>query len=291
MAQHSTAIQVDPVRFLDAFDRRPFRVRHALAGEPLLALPALLELARRLPEAAVEYNSGDLPVGHHEVQTPRTGLSVAQTLERIEHAGSWMVLKYVEADPAYAALLGRCLAPLRPLIEQVRPGIQRCHAFVFVSSPQAVTPYHADFEHNFLLQVRGSKVITVWDGEDRRFMAETERESRVAGAPRNLPWDDAFAAAGLPFELAPGDGVQVPLSSPHWVRVGPEASISFSITFLSRHGARVRALHTVNRWLRRRGWTPRPVGRAPLADACKFAAYRLVDAARRGGPARAPDAP
>ena len=30
-------------------------------------------------------------------------------------------------------------------------------AFIFISSPNTVTPYHMDPEYNFLLQIRGTK--------------------------------------------------------------------------------------------------------------------------------------
>jgi len=39
-------------------------------------------------------------------------------------------------------------------------------AFIFVSSPEAVTPLHMDPEHNFLLQVRGLKTLHLFDPND-----------------------------------------------------------------------------------------------------------------------------
>ena len=40
--------------------------------------------------------------------------------------------------------------------------------FIFVSSPNSVTPYHFDPEHNILLQIRGSKVMTQFPAGTRR---------------------------------------------------------------------------------------------------------------------------
>jgi hypothetical protein len=54
-------------------------------------------------------------------------------------------------------------------------------AFIFVSSPGAVTPYHVDFEYNFLLQIRGDKNITVFDAFDRSLLSEVQRERFVSG--------------------------------------------------------------------------------------------------------------
>lgn len=282
---HAHPLQIDTGELRRDFDRVPFAIAHRLCDHPLLQLPRLIELARTLPEAAVEYNSGDLAIGQDPALTPRTGLGVEETLQRIATKRSWIVLKYIESDPEYARLLDDCLDPVEATIAGVAPGMCRRHAFVFVSSPGAVTPYHVDFEHNFLLQLRGTKQMTVWDGEDRRVMSEEERERKVTGAPRNLPWRDEFAALGKTFALRPGDGLHVPLSSPHWVKVGDEVSVSLSVTFLTAAGARRRALHTANAFLRRHGMTPCEVGRSALRDGLKYNAFRLVDRLRRLHPA------
>ncbi len=279
--EHAPLLCIERDRLRHDFDRVPFAISHRLCDHPLLQLPRLIELARTLPAEAVEYNSGDLCIGQDPALTPRTGLGVEETLQQIATRRSWMVLKYIESDPEYARLLDACLDPVEHVLADIAPGMCRRHAFVFVSSPGAVTPFHVDFEHNFLLQLRGSKQMAVWDGEDRVVMAEEERERRVTGAPRNLPWRDEFAALGQTFALHPGDGLQVPLSSPHWVKVGSEVSISLSVTFLTASGTRRRALHTANAFLRRHGVTPREVGRSPLRDGFKFTAFRLVDRVRR----------
>lgn len=277
-ARHESGpLRVDPDQLRECFDRRPFLIEHSLCEHPLLQLPRLIELARSLPASSVEYNSGELAINQAAALTPRTGLSIDDTLHQIETCRSWMVLKYIEDDPEYARLLDSCLDPLQAMIEQVSPGMCRRHAFVFVSSPGATTPYHVDFEHNFLLHLRGQKRMTVWNGEDRSVMSEEERERKVSGDSRNLPYQDDFASKGISFDLQPGMGLQVPLSSPHWVKVGDQVSISLSVTFLSRSGNRRRALHAFNAGLRRRGLRPHEVGTWPLIDSLKYATTRVAD--------------
>jgi len=274
-------LQVDAAEFGRRFDREPFLVSHSLPGHPLLQLPRLIELARTLPEDSVEYNSGNIDVNQPTGLTPRTGLSIEETLRQIETCGSWMVLKNVDQDPVYRELLDRCLDEIQPLIEAVSPGMCRRRAFIFVSSPGALTPYHVDYEFNFLLHLRGDKTITVWNPEDRSVMSEIERERMVTGGHRNLPYQDEFAAKGKIFALRPGMGVHVPLSSPHHVKVGNHVSISLSITFLTRPGERVRALHTTNAFLRRRGFSPSEVGASDTRDSLKFFAYRIAELGSR----------
>ena len=88
-------LDLDDGAFQESFCRRAFRVRHRLTGHPLFELPRLVKLATALPPASVEYNAGDIPMALDPRQTPHTGLSVEETVRRIEECRSWMVLKNV----------------------------------------------------------------------------------------------------------------------------------------------------------------------------------------------------
>lgn len=133
-----------------------------------------------------------------------------------------------------------------------------------------MTPYHLDFEHNFLLQIRGRKLFKLLDPQDRRLLPEVAREHMVCGGHRNLEHRDEFAEHAHAFELMPGDGVHLPLSSPHWVRVGEEVSISLSVTFQTIPSMQTIAARQAGLHLRKLGITPTPVGRSPPLDSIKY---------------------
>ncbi|MGY6552633.1 MAG: hypothetical protein ACXIT4_12200 [Erythrobacter sp.] len=50
-------------RFAAHYPETPHILRHNLTAHPLLEIGALAELAEMLPDASVEYNHGDLPIG------------------------------------------------------------------------------------------------------------------------------------------------------------------------------------------------------------------------------------
>jgi hypothetical protein len=270
-------IGIDREVFAAYFDQKPFHVRHGLSGHPLFALERLMELARRLPDEFVEYNAGALPVGVRPEETPRTGLSPAETVRRIAECGSWMVLKRVEQDPGYAALLDRCLDEVAAQAGAAVPPMKERQGFIFLSSPNAVTPFHLDPEHNFLLQIRGSKSVSVWDRADRLVLPETELEKFYdAFEHRNLRWRDVFQTTAWVVPLKPGQGLHFPVAVPHWVQNGPEVSISFSITFRSDASERRALVYRANAKLRRLGFSPRPPGRSILLDSTKSAAFSAL---------------
>ena len=275
MSAPEALVSFDREEFRQAFDRAPFLVTHRLTGHPLFELERLLELARELPEHAVEYNAGSLPVTQDARLTPRTGLSAAETIRRIETCQSWMVLKNVEREGAYRQLGEDCLAAMR----EHCPDMHGIELFVFVSSPDAVTPYHIDPECNFLLQVRGHKTMRTFPAWDRAVLSEQELERFYAGGTRNLLQLSAESEAKASvFELRPGLGVHVPVNAPHWVRNGAEPSVSFSVTFRTGASERREIGYRINHHLRRLRLTPRPVGHSPAVDGVK---YVLFDAARK----------
>ena len=281
VAPVASLLTIERADFDAWFGRRPFAVRHELADHPLFAVDRLLELAKALPADRVEYNAGNLPVGLDPAATPMNGLSAEETIRRIAECRSWLVLKNVERDPEYGALLNRCLAEVERLAHPDVGTIDLREAFVFISSPGSVTPFHIDPEWNFLLQVRGEKTIHVFPADDRELVDEDALERFYSGAHRNLTFAEPFQYKAETFVMAPGEGVHVPVTAPHWVQNGDEVSVSFSITFQTRSSERRGIIYRVNRWLRSHGLRPTPPGRSPWRDGGKYFLYRVGRRLRR----------
>ncbi|HEX4383731.1 MAG TPA: hypothetical protein VH083_12300 [Myxococcales bacterium] len=270
-------IEVDKEVCSAYFDRKPFHVAHGLGSHKLFALPRLMELARSLPEAFVEYNGGNLPVGVTAAQTPRNGLSPEETVRRIAENGSWMVLKRVEQSPEYGELLDACLDDVAAQAGRTLPRMLKREGFIFLSSPNAVTPFHLDPEHNFLLQVRGTKTVNMWDRDDRFVLPDKELETFYSAfVHRNLPWRDVFQTTAWQVGLKPGQGLHFPVAVPHWVKNGPEVSISFSITFRSQSSESRELIYRANARLRKLGLSPKPPGQSLLLDQTKRTAFAAL---------------
>ena len=259
---------------------RSGKLSHRLAGHPLLTLESLVELGGRLPREDVEYNRGDLPYGIDPDEVSGNGLSVQETIRGIEQCGSWMVLKHVDKDPAYKALLDEALGELAGVIEPVSGEMVTKVGFIFVSSPHAVTPFHLDPEHNVLLQIRGSKTMMIVPG-DESVVPPEKHEAYHVGGHRNVPWSDDYAGLGETYELEPGDAVHVPLMWPHWVKNGPEPSISFSITWKSHWIYQEAEVRGLNHLLRRAGLNPRSPAQFPQRNPAKSLAYRAIRRTRQ----------
>jgi len=275
-------IFIDPASSLgEVYPRRPAKLRHRLADGPLFKTPRILDLARRLPANLVEYYCADLEIGDGPRDFVANGLSLEETIERIGECRSWVVLKNVETDPDYRALMEECLADIAPCAGAATGAMHRREAFLLLSSPGAVTPFHMDPEHNILLQIRGAKTMRIYPSHDYSIVTPEQHERFHEGGHRSLEYREAFEAVGENFDLAPGEAVYVPVKTPHHVRVAGEPSLSLSLTWRSRSSDADARLHRMNHLLRRLGARPLPPGDAPARDKVKIFAHRIYAKLRR----------
>ncbi len=261
--------------FAASYPEGAHKLRHNLAAHPLLELGALAALGEALPARSVEYNRGDLPIGV-DGKPEGNGLTIGQTIRDIERSNSWAVLKNIEQHPAYAGLLAELLGELEHEIVAKTGRMLKTQGFVFVSSPNAVTPYHFDPEHNILMQLAGSKAMTVFPAGNSACAPDPVHETYHTGGGRELSWRDELAEHGVIFRLEPGEAIYVPVMAPHHVKNGPKPSISLSITWRSEWSFAEADARAFNKLLRAWGFSPKPPRRWPARNRGKSIAWRVL---------------
>ena len=283
MSQPGAGVQVD----WDAFDPWAITpVRHRLMDHPLLRMESLVELGRRLDaRGSVRTHSDDASAGTPFNAAPRLHphrADAAATLAGIAAARAWMSLLNVQADPLYRTLVDEVLDGLAPGIARRDPGMCYRGGWIFVTSPRAVTPFHFDREHNFILQVRGRKTLYVWDPRDTEAASERARDLFHATHRRDrLAWSESLRARARVFHLEPGQGAYMPSTSPHMVENGDEPSVTASFTYYTDATRRDSLLHRTHERLRAWGIEPPPVGANRWLDACLLAGVRGLAPLRR----------
>jgi quercetin dioxygenase-like cupin family protein len=238
---------------------------------PLISRARLVGLAQSHPAELVEFNPGDLPISVSADSIPDAGMSAPETIEKIGMVNSWMVIRNIEKDPAYRALAHGILDSLKETIERETGEMMRREAFMFISSPGAVTPFHIDEEHNILIQLEGTKTFTVYSQHDRELASQTDLENFHSGAHRNLKLNPECAGRGEAIHMEPGTALYVPPLAPHHVKVTSDVpSLSLSITWRSESSKRTCYLHQINHKLRQKGVTPKFPGESKLSDTVKI---------------------
>ena len=264
---------------------RIMEVRHRLVGHPLLELESLVELAKRMEKnGSFRFHNDKAEAGTSFVNADKThkvDLPPHEIVRRIETAGAWLALHHVQRDPVYRELVDEVLDHVRPRVEAKDPGMHHRAGWIFVTSPGAVTPYHMDHEHNFILQVKGRKTLNTWEPLDRSVVTERSLELFHFNGSRDLVvYKDEFQPKARVFHLEPGIGGYMPTTTPHWVKNGDNVSITVSFTYFTDMTWRRRVLHRGNYRLRSLGLAPTPVGERPGLDRVKYPLFSADQGAR-----------
>ncbi|MGH8983330.1 MAG: JmjC domain-containing protein [Acidimicrobiia bacterium] len=270
-------LQVDPGLFADCFGKRAFCIEHGLAAHPLLESEALAELADTLPSELIEQHRGDVPLLLPGGEAPGLDESPGAIVRGLEENGGWISLRHVERVPEYAALVAAAIDDVAPEVERHQGRISRREGFLFLAARETVTPVHCDPEHNFLLQLRGTKRVSVGEFADPEIL-QREMESQHQGGHRNVA---TLPDTETEFRLEPGVGIYLPPDTPHWVTNGPGVSFALSLPFYTPVTTRGELVHAFNAWLRRRGRAPRPPGQSVIRDRAKATVMRVREAMRR----------
>jgi hypothetical protein len=272
---------IGQIPFDDAFPGRAVGFVHDLHLDDRLTLASVADLADRLPRRSVIADTAAQPLLAPQGGPPRGALArPGDVIRDLQKANAWLTLLNVEADPGMAELMNTQLDQLESgMIAKhgKRVKMRKRVAFVFVSSPNSVTPVHFDIEHSLLMQVGGSKTVSIG-----RFDSDADRRHEIDrywdgshGRIETLPPEEAV------YTVTPGRAVYIPPGTPHWVHNGPDISLSVTLTYFTAATVRENRIEAFNSHLRRRQMKPREPGRSATVDTAKVCAMGVYAIGQR----------
>ncbi|MEM1199741.1 MAG: cupin-like domain-containing protein [Pseudomonadota bacterium] len=270
-------LTLDTAKAKTNLHQHPFQLDHTLSDHQLFTLERLVELASKMPRDKIEYNSGKVAINQDPDSTPQVNLEPAQVIEEIETCGAWLVIKNVESESAYQALLAEFIGELAGASGLDAELFEDLQGFIFISSAGSTTPFHIDAEENILVQISGDKKVHVFENEDRSLVSEGEMEISPDGH-RNMHYQPSHEERAAVFNLKEGDAVHIPYMQPHWVGTGERYCISMAMTWKTPEVRRLNKIRFMNGTLRRYGWVQNPPGHSALADGAKVLMHDLVRA-------------
>jgi hypothetical protein len=182
------------------------------------------------------------------------------------------MIRSPHTDESFHPLFKQLQADVAGLMQKRRVG-RHPHAptlYLFISSPNSITPFHIDRYSNVLMQFQGTKEIRVFPQWDERSVPSRVRDSVIAQSGQRAVWRPETEPLGTSFHLQPGDALHIPFVAGHHVRNGPEVSISLSMFFHTDATRSLSQAMALNDHVRRRVGVPLgAVGCAPWRDAIK----------------------
>jgi hypothetical protein len=267
----------------ETFDpRRLTLIGHDLASHPLFQFDALVALAKRLPHKQVRFHStsaaADSDFERVEQQHPHH-LGLDEAMANMETSGSWIALHNAQTDPIYKKILDEVLDEVNGRIDAKDPGMFNRAMWIFISSPNSVTPFHIDHEQNFLMQLRGKKHALLWHPLDvlddhalEVFHSQWHR--------KEVKYSPSYDDVAQKYVLEPGQGVYMPCTAPHLVKNADNVSLTVSMTYCTNATRRTETTYRGKNALRKLGLTPAPLGASPVADAMTYRLYKTFLDAR-----------
>lgn len=153
--------------------------------------------------------------------------------------------------------------------------------WLFIASPNAMTPFHFDRYSNVLMQIRGSKEVAVFPNFRPDIVPVDICEAYMDREQVQAPWRHDLDEHAIKFDFQPGDALHIPYTAGHYVRNGADdVSISLSFFFQTDETLRwTRAMqfnHRVRKRVQRLGMTLSPVGHNHYVDRAKARALPLL---------------
>jgi hypothetical protein len=270
---------------LEPFEQsRITRIRHQLAAHPLMTNDALAELAMRHGSDFVRFHDGMREfrtVFGDILSNDPERKALRKAIDNLGQARVFVQMNAVYHDAIYRPLIDEFLEEVALLLPRGEREFINRDAAAFLASAGSVTPFHLDHEQNFLCHIRGPKTLHVWDGHNRSTVPERALEIFYGeGTLREVRYRDELAPLARVFELGPGDGVFMPMGSPHAVSTGAGITATFSMLLNTPRSVREMEAYRANYTLRRLGVSPTPVGTTPTADLLKARTFRALEVAK-----------
>ena len=256
-----------------------YHFKHSFNEHHLLHFDQLKSLALRHP--SIRFNSSKLSRSQNldtviKDCPPETSLKDA--LNNIQTSNSCIVIREIQKDPQYTALINNLLRDIQT-DKKIKPSQMRnINAWVFITSPGGVTPYHRDIETTHFFHIEGKKKFYVWDHHDREVVTQEENEFfHGVSNLKETKYKDQIISKAKTYDLTSGDGLYIPATAPHMVENDFDTfTVSFSITYMSDDDYKIRRIHKINQILRKFGFNPKDTNQSTIANFCKLITHAFL---------------
>ena len=203
------------------FNKQPFIFKHSLESCKLLSFSTLAETILKLPKSHVYYSSGDVDVTAnldtaHKLYKPE--MTLEDAFANIETSGAFVMVREPESDPIFKELFNDLIADVKKFADNIDPGLDGFKLYLFIASPESVTPFHNDRYSTFLFQLQGHKDVNVWTPWEKSLITAIELEQFFSFKKTFDPeLNDGYLGKATVNHCHPGETVPLPFASPHWI--------------------------------------------------------------------------
>lgn len=252
---------------------------HNLSDHPLLNFDQLKELALRHP--LIRFNNSKLSRSQNldtVIRDCPAEKSLKEALDNIQNSNACIVIREVQKDLQYKGLIDELFKDIQQTTKLKPSQMRNVNAWIFITSPGGVTPYHRDQETVYFYHLSGKKKFYLWDHHDREVVSQEENEFfHGVNKLKETKYRDHIMEKSKAYDLAPRAGLHIPATAPHMVENGSdEFTVSLSLTFMSDADYKIRRIYKINQLLRKMKIKPRDVNQSKFIDHSKLVAHKAL---------------
>lgn len=265
-----------------SLDRATFCINHNLVNHPALSLENLAKMLGELPQDKILYSTEleGLNVNFDKaLNVSKTPLDFNKVIETIKVTNSYIAIKNPEAHPSFKELYSDLHADISKLLKANKTGNTPLDPklWIFIASPNTVTPFHFDRYSHFIMQIRGSKQLAVFPPRKEEVFSSKVTDAYVDWSGQLPAWDEELDQYAHKYEFKTGQAVHIPFVSGHYVKNGSEdISISLSFFFQSEETMKWTRAMKFNNRMRRMGLNLGAIGQSKFIDGLKAAAFSAM---------------
>ncbi|NOT40052.1 MAG: hypothetical protein HOP13_06140 [Alphaproteobacteria bacterium] len=235
------------------FGKAPLRLLHNMHTRPEFSESALARLLEGLGRD--DYQLTTMDTASHDLRNWREGelgsLPGHDLLEAVKTGRIWiLILGTDKLDPAYRELVHEIYAELRAHVPGFKTSREKMG--ILISSPNVNVYYHCDIPGQTLWQVRGKKRVFVYPNRAPFLPQATLERIALRETYEFMPYDPAFDADAMIFDLEPGQMLHWPLNCPHRIVNGNCLNVSFTTEHFTQSDRRTFFVNYANGVLRQR---------------------------------------
>lgn len=256
-------------------DQKTFSLTHNLTNHPSLQLDHLMKVVSKHPKDKLLFsaelnkldNNFDYALDDHKE------VDYQKILETIKNTNSsYIAIKNPELNESFKDIYNDINSDLGLIMQELGIGSSPIEPmlWIFIASPNAITPFHIDRFSNFIMQIRGSKELAVYPPRNSTVVPTEITEAYIDWAGKSPLWKEETDHLATKYFFKPGEAAHIPFTSGHYVKNGSDdISITISVFFYTEKSLQWTKAMKLNNRLRKFGIKTNPVDQNKTMDSLK----------------------
>lgn len=263
------------------FDQKSFSLSHNIKDHPALSLENLGKIVKSHPKDKLLFSDGlnKLDNNFDYALDIEQSVDFEKVIENIKNNNSnYVAIKNPELNPSFKEIYDNINHDLSLMLKKLNKGEKAIEPmlWIFIASPNAITPFHIDRFTNFIMQIRGSKELAVYPPRSSEVVPKDVTEAYIDWTGKSPLWKEETDHLATKYFFKPGEAVHIPFTSGHYVKNGSDdISITISVFFHSDETMRWTKAMKLNNRLKRFGLNTRAVNQNKTIDSFKAGIFDL----------------